>query len=97
MISLMGIRFVIEFSSILVLAFLCIMHEFTDVTFAKQFNIGKSLPTSLQGLTNRKFFLDHASNQANLEDVDQTSIYLTSQNAKPMVEFRPESLDFGHQ
>lgn len=39
MISLTGIRFLIEFSSILVLAFLCIMHEFTDVTLAKQFNI----------------------------------------------------------
>lgn len=37
---LAGVRFVIEFSSILLLVFLCIVHEFSDVTMAKQLHIG---------------------------------------------------------
>lgn len=42
MLSLTGIsiRFLIEFSSLFLLVFLCIMHEFTDVTLAKQFTLG---------------------------------------------------------
>lgn len=37
---LAGVRFVIEFSSILLLVFLCVVHELSDVTMAKQLPIG---------------------------------------------------------
>ena len=113
MISLTGMRFFIEFSSILALVFLCIVHEFTDVTLAKQFNIGVYIYAIYTDniLIFCNFCLDHASNQASFDNVDSTSLHLSVDEEKPphaiptfsqasnqpFVKFTPESLEFGPQ